>query len=272
MTVLVVCSDLHANSTVAVCPERIQLDDGGEYIPSKAQRWLQTCWADAWQRVDQLRGRGRKRRPMVVVMNGDIFDGTDHHNTFQTISRNPATMLSIGIDLLEPVRRQAGRFFVVRGTESHVGGSGAWEEAIARDLDAEADELVGTRSWWHLPLELDGVRFDIAHHTSMGGLPWTMHAAAPRLAARILAEYAETDRPPPHLVVRSHVHRYGDSGTATKIRAVITPAWQLATGYVNRISPGALASIGMVAFTVDAGAYDLHKLVYRAEARPWVKA
>lgn len=272
MTVLAVVSDLHVNSTVAVCPARIQLDDGGEYIASKAQRWLQACWADAWERVDQLRGSGRKRQPLVVVVNGDVVDGTDHHNTFQTISRNPATMMQMGIDMLEPVRRKADRFYVVRGTESHVGGSGAWEEAIARDLDAEADELVGTRSWWHLPLEVEGVRFDIAHHTSMGALPWTAGAAAPRLAARILAEYAESGQQPPHVAVRSHVHRYGDSGTASRVRAVITPAWQLATGYVHRISPGALSSIGMVAFGIEASDYQLHRLVYRAEARPWVTA
>ena len=44
--ILRVTSDLHAGSTVALCPPKVQLDDGGKYEASKAQLWLWECWLD----------------------------------------------------------------------------------------------------------------------------------------------------------------------------------------------------------------------------------
>ena len=52
-----ITSDLHAGSTVAICPPRVQLDDGGEYHASKAQRWLWERWKDFW-----IRGEAKRRQ------------------------------------------------------------------------------------------------------------------------------------------------------------------------------------------------------------------
>jgi hypothetical protein len=47
--ILAVVSDLHLNSTVALCPpEGVTLDDGGTSEPSRLQRWLWDCWEDDW--------------------------------------------------------------------------------------------------------------------------------------------------------------------------------------------------------------------------------
>ena len=88
-TVLAVTSDHHANSTVSMCPpEGVRLPDGGEYHPSKANRWLWQCWEDYWREVGALvKAHGAD---LVCVFNGDAVEGEHHRNT-QVISHNPET-------------------------------------------------------------------------------------------------------------------------------------------------------------------------------------
>jgi len=38
--IVAVVADTHPNSTVGLCPPEVELDDGGTYHASKAQRWL----------------------------------------------------------------------------------------------------------------------------------------------------------------------------------------------------------------------------------------
>src|SRR5690606_19020550 len=115
-TTVAVVGDTHAGSTVAVCPPVIDLDDGGQYAASKAQRWLWQCWGDYWDRVDRERGDR-----LIVVLNGDLIDG-DHHNTSQIASRNPnAQAAALDAILAVPLALKPDKIFVVRGTAAHVG-------------------------------------------------------------------------------------------------------------------------------------------------------
>lgn len=264
-TCLVAASDLHIGSTVALCTARVSLDDGGYYTASKAQRWLWQCWRDAWQKVETLRGDA----PLWIVLNGDVMDG-DHHESLQILPRSPEAQLALAADILDPVVQRTEHLFVVRGTAAHVGRSAWMEERLADDLGAECDPATGNKSWWHLLLDCERVRFDFAHHATGGNLPWTLPNAANRLAARTLLEYAMSGDKPPQVVVRSHKHRYRNSGDNYPVQAIGLPAWQLTTEYVSRIAPGALADIGLVAFMCDDGQYSTHPIRYRARRpKPW---
>ena len=132
--IVAVVSDLHSNSTIGLCPYSFNLDDGGTYKASKAQRWLWRNWQDYWKRIANL--SQDTGLPVVAVVNGDITDG-DHHGSPQLITRNDADQLRLGIAVLEPVLNTARRVFVVRGTEAHVGKSASLEEMIAQDIGAE---------------------------------------------------------------------------------------------------------------------------------------
>lgn len=267
--VLAVVSDLHAGSTVGLCPASgVDLDDGGHYEPSKAQRWLWQCWRAYWDEV--ARERDAHRADLYVVLNGDVIDG-QHHGTTQIVSGNLDVQAAVARACLE-VPRALGvdRWFMVRGTEAHVGPSAQAEEALARWLGGERDRDTGTYSWWHLRLLVHDVLIDAAHHGRTGYRSWTRWNATQLLAADIALSHLQDRERPPDLAIRSHYHRYADSYNAQPVRVVQTPAWQLATAYVHRRAPESLADIGGLIVTIRAGGWTVRPVLYRPRrSTPW---
>ena len=83
---LIAVSDLHINSSVAICPPRVQLDDGGTYHPSPGQRWLNECFADFQARVNELKG------VKVLMLCGDMGELDVKRRSNQLITTNKATI------------------------------------------------------------------------------------------------------------------------------------------------------------------------------------
>lgn len=244
-------SDIHSNSTIGICPYSFQLDDGGTYKASKAQRWLWRNWRDYWDRIaDMRRDTGL---PVVAILNGDLVDG-NHHRTTQIITSNEADQLRLAVDVLQPVLDTADRLFIIRGTEAHAGQGAAREEAIARDVGAEESRW-GTASWWHLYAEFGGVTFDVMHHGESGSMrPWTAGAGVNRIAAILVYEYARTGDAIPQVALRAHRHTFKDSGTSHPVRVFQTPPWQLTTAFGYRIGVGGkVADVGGLWFVCRKG-------------------
>lgn len=249
--------DLHCNSTVALCPPSINLDDGGTYRYSKQQRWIWARWLAFWQTVAER----REGRRLVVILNGELADD-NRHATTQLVSRNPADYTRLSLACLEPVMKLLqvdDRLYVLRGTEAHSGASGSIDEMIARDLGAVGPDD-NTASHFNLRINVDGVRLDVAHHPPGGGgrLPWTRGNFANRLAGMAVFDAAERGDKAPHLYVRGHVHRPEDSYDRFATRALVLPSWQLQTAYGHRIG-GAPLPIGGAIVTCDNGRHDVEK-------------
>lgn len=266
--VLAITSDMHVNSTVAmVPPEGVLLDDGGQYIPSKAQLWLWENWADYWGRV--RRHVAALNAEWWAVFSGDLTEGFHHHST-QVVSGNPETQAYLADRVFGvPLQDRPAHTFIVRGTEAHTGPSGATEEALARHLKAERTPA-GKWSWWHLRLQPHGVLVDIQHHpSSKGNLPWTRPQAIQRLAYRIWSEHAIRKLDPPDIAIRSHTHVTGDSGDAYPTRAIITPSWQLKTAHAHKVAADSIADVGGLIITVQpSGEYDVRTVLYQPELPP----
>lgn len=262
---LVVFSDLHIGSTVGLCPANVTLDDGGRYAATRAQMWLLDCWRRAWAAAAKL----CEGYEVWAVSNGDLIDG-DHHGTYQLWSRNPEDQIRVACEMLSPVQQITRRLFVVRGTEAHVGGSAWMEEAIAHRVEAEPCTVTGTCSWYRLPLLAGGVKFQIAHHASMGGKELSRGTAAAGLAVDTMTYCAAHGLSMPDVVVRSHNHRWADSGRTYPVRAVCLPAWQMGTAYVSRRTPMAVADVGLCVWLCEAGEYAMHPIRYQPkEDRYW---
>jgi hypothetical protein len=262
-TILVI-SDLHINSTVALCKPSVELDDGQEVKISKGQRWLWNNWQDLLSRADQA-------RPDILIVNGDAVEGDTKNRSYQIITRNKATALGIAADILDPLCKIVGSTYFIRGTGAHSGKSANIEEELAKDMNGVRSKETGAYSHWALNLDVEGVRINIAHHTTMSGIPWGRKKAAMTLSERILFDSAQNEELHPHLAIRGHVHRWADSYDAYPVRSLILPCWSLATEYVHRISPDALAECGAAIIRVSAGKYEIEKINYRPKGRVWQK-
>ena len=266
--VLAVVSDLHCGSTVALCPPKVQLDDGGEYHASKAQLWLWERWQAFWQRVEQ------KRRSLdafcIHAYNGDVTEG-DHHKTTQILSGNPTAQAAVVNEVLRvPNADKPDGLVFVRGTEAHVGPSAAFEERIAIGLQKDGwpvirDPATGNGSHWHWTMEHQGVRLDLAHHGKYGSRPNTKFNTVIALAFDIFTRAHLEGRDHPHLAVRSHMHQFGDTGTMYPTRLIQMPAWQLSTAFIHRLNPGAIADVGGIIVTVTDGTLAVEPVIYRPE-------
>jgi hypothetical protein len=111
---------------------------------------------------------------------------------------------------------------------------------------------VGAEFRRYLHIDVDGVTLDIAHHASMGRVPWGKNAAE-RLAENAIFQSGETGNPPPDFIFRAHNHRWADSHDRYRTRGVCLGAWQFPTEYVDIIQPGATAQLGGVIMSVDGG-------------------
>lgn len=280
--VVAVCGDLHCGSTVGLCPpEGLELDDGGIYNPSEAQEWLWQCWESAWKQAKSVIGRDK----FTLVVNGDMIDG-DHHRTAQIASPLTGIHARCAIESMRvPLDLKPSAIHVVRGTPAHVGRSGEVEEGLARALKNQLypvikDPDTGTFSSYRRRIDVEGVRFDIAHHGRMGQRAHTRGSYSRLYSFDIWAEQAldlvkelrgASDlrevferKKPADIAVRSHNHKFQDSGYDHRgiTRVLSIPAFQLATEYVHRIAAEALADIGIVLFICNKGEVEVQPILF----------
>ena len=255
------CGDIHAGSTTALCPpEGFELDDGGVQLPNKLQRWLWERWEAAWAEygrvVDDLRPDSQ-----TLILNGDLVDGI-HHQSPQ-VAPLVGQHFRAAHELLKrgPLAYKPDAVHVVRGTESHVGRAGELEEGLARALQkqegvpiVEDPDTGQATSYWRR-LEIDGVRLDLRHHGRMGQRAHTRGPYSRWYAQDIELEHYLDGEPAPHLALRSHLHKYMDSGLSHRwtTRVVSLPCWQMMTAYAHRITAESLSDIGIVLFTIKDG-------------------
>ncbi len=238
---IVVVSDLHCGCQLGLCPPGgARLDEGGQYQPNKLQRKLWTIWHKFWREFVPAATKGE---PYAVVVNGDSIDGS-HHNSTHQITHNLEDQSQIAYEVLRPIADLCnGRFFMVRGTEAHVGKSGLEEERLAKRLGAVRNEG-GQHSRYDLWMRCGDGLVHLLHH--IGTTSSSAHESS-ALNAELIAEFVEAARwndRPADVTVRSHRHRYIDvrfmtaRGIAT---SVCTPGWQGKTPFAWKIAGARLA-------------------------------
>lgn len=198
---IVAVSDLHAGSSVAICPPGFELDDGGSYRLSRFQDVLWDYWCEFWDRwVPEVTGGG----PYAVVVNGDVIDG-QVKGSAANWSINLADQERAAIELLRPVAQKAAQFYLIRGTEAHVGKSAQAEERIAAELNAIGHGK--THSRWELWVKLsDGVSspklIHFAHHIGTTSSTAYESSALNRELVASFVESGQWCQEPPDTVIR----------------------------------------------------------------------
>jgi len=256
-TNIVIVSDTHINSRAGLCPPIVNLDEGGTYHSNATQRAIWRAWLDFWDEVERLKG------DKILVVNGDMGELDAKNRSNYLITRNNATILEMVHNALRPALDRVDKVLIIRGTEAHIGKEAWVEEAIAQDLDNAITDKESA-SWWHFRGVIEGVRFDIAHHASMGRLPWTEKHAALKVADIITARYADLGAPLPDIAIRSHNHRRSDSGRNYDTKVICTPCWTGQTPFIKRIGQeNSRVDIGGDVITCEDGKYSWEPYKYR---------
>lgn len=237
---VIIVSDTHCGCQMGLVPDTgAALDGGGRYEPSGLQHKL---W-DLWQRFqNEWIPRVTRGDPFLLVVNGDALDG-NHHGATTQISHNLADQANIAYACLRPLVDRAAAYYHVRGTEAHVGPSGAEEERLAQRLGAVPDAQ-GNCARWELWIELHGHLLNFSHHIGTTGSSAYEATAIGKEMVEAFVESGRWGKRAPQVIVRSHRHRYGkfeqygDKGLQISLA---TPAWQLKTPYVHRLALGRLS-------------------------------
>ena len=268
---LAVVSDLHSGCRLALMPRKgFTLDEGTEVKPSKIQLKLNDMWDEYWQWVeDETAGE-----PYGVVVNGDAVEGVHHGSVTQWTHNLDDQVRCSRILLKDVARKAAGRFYMVRGTEAHVGKSAQQEEALARELGAIPNED-GQHAHWQLWLRLGGHLIHFAHHIGTTSSPF---AASAGLQREMVSGYVESGRwgdEPAAMYVRSHRHFSSEVREPSKhgvTAVVVTPAWQLKTPFGHKTAGRMMQpQVGGILICVgDNGPYVKSK-VWRIERSAEVK-
>lgn len=108
----------------------------------------------------------------------------------------------------------------------------------------------------------------MAHHGKYGTRPSTKMNTVLALAFDIFTRHAIAGRPHPHLAVRSHMHQFGDTGSAYPTRLIQMPCFQLATSYIHRLNAGAIADVGGIIVTIVDGKLDVIPVVSHPTPSP----
>ncbi len=255
---IVVVSDLHCGCRLGLCTaKKVKLDDGGYYVPSKIQRKLNEYWNYFW---DVWVPKHCNNEPYTVVINGDVIDGV-HHNSTTQISHNIKDQMRVAVALLEPiVEKCQGRFYMVRGTNVHVGESGVNEETIAEELKAIPNED-GQFARWELWIRVNKGLCHLMHHIGTTG---SAHYESTAILKELVESYVEAGRnnlEPPDVVARSHRHRYAEVRLPTDTGYGIsftTPGWQLKTPFAYKIPGGRVTTPQIGGSLIRQGDEELH--------------
>jgi len=268
-TIVAINGDLHVNSLVGLCPPVFRRERGSAHLQSPAQKASWECWVKDWAHVRTMKEQTGAK--VYAVFPGDMVD-VNVRNKAGLITHKESDILQAAVDVLAPAREVADKLFIVRGTAAHTGLQGWMEDQIGTLIGAEEDSETYSRAWWNLPLLVEGVLFDVGHHPHTYGMrPWTKQSALARESAIILHEAATKGFRIPDVVVRAHVHYYGDSGDGTRPRVFFAPPWQWTTSFGFRLGVGAdVEPVGGLLFFCDNGTYNFYaRRHFAAEREPW---
>ena len=274
MKILAINSDMHVNSAVGLLPPNARLDSGQEVKQSKSQAWMWERWLGFWR--DAEKAASALKSDIVSVINGDWGDIIRLRNGAQLIEHeNKNVVMQFMKDATKPMRDVTDDIIVNRGTEAHTGGAGWLEEKVSSEIEARKDPLTGLSSFWVLRLQVEGVRFLIAHHPMTNGrVKWTLGSAANRAAASVALDYYNEEQKP-DAAIFGHVHHSEDSFDNQPVRAIYTPPWCLANSYTHRLGAGLapVEKVGGLIIVVDGNSCRVFKRYFDTprEEEQWLK-
>jgi predicted phosphodiesterase len=236
---IIVISDTHCGHKFGLTPpEWWAAEETEDDRLQKHRSFQRAMWEAFASEIDKL-------RPChVLVCNGDMIEGKgEKTGGIELITSDRHEQVRMAKRIIEFIG--APKVRITYGTRYHVGGGEDFESLLRDSLNHDMDVRVSG----HLFLNVEGVVFDVKHRVGRSSVPYGQYTPAAR-AAIWNDLWAATGRQPyADVVVRSHVHYFCYTGSASKL-AVITPALQYNSIYGIRECEN-IVHLGFVVFDVE---------------------
>jgi hypothetical protein len=241
-TIVVASSDLHVGSSLGLCTRYFERSSGDSWRANKGQRWTYSKWQTFWDKVRETKSRLLEDFPEepVSVWHVVVGDAPDKDSRgVERVTNNPSEILTLLSKLLDETNDVVDLEFMVRGTTAHSGQQGWMEEEVGKDRGAVQNPETGAFSWYHLPIETDGLRINFYHRPpTVGTKPHTEDHAPLRANFELRSRFTEAGEPIPDFVFFGHYHYFTTSRPGKKPFVVYLPSWQLPYDWIHNIGRG----------------------------------
>ena len=230
--VVLVLSDLHCGSDVAVLPTEVTLDDGQTlgHGKNKLQKWL---W-DKFQETQALMLEKIGNAPFVLVLNGDLIEGM-HHRSVEVVSAKMVEHLAIARAVLGPLVERAHTTHVIKGTEVHTYD---FERVFAKEMGlGDAYDFI--------QFKVNDVLIDARHHMSCTSRLHLESTALGVLAANNRSNAIRAGHEPARVFLRGHRHIPGTYSDG-EVLVAATGAWQGLTRHGAKVVADSISRPSML--------------------------
>ena len=260
---MLVLSDEHVASVAAPWPETVTFPDGGEYRPSKYQRWLNRCW-------DRMLEICLEYDHFDCIVNlGDTLDGNNPRACIVTDRMD--CQVAAAVELLSPVRDLSEQFYMVAGTTFHVGKGAQYEAQVADQLGATPHPETSHRVWPYLLKDCAGRIGHLSHHIGTVRNNRYEPSALWSSFLNLRSEYDRTyGRTAPDITFKVNAHRHRMMHVEKgNWHALAVCGWQLHTDYSLRVAGDSLPEIGFA--VIEMGDEFRVRQVAFTPPLPWVE-
>jgi len=243
---ILIGSDWHVGSKVAICSPDPEITDSTNYPPNKAQKALYECLESAVDEVIQ--------KPNLLVCNGEPIDGSNRYSMGAGVWSTSLVDQIRDFKKIMKIMPKWDRLVFVRGSGYHVTADGAtpMEEIVAEEMKADRYRAYAGSGFtdYECNIEMNGKNFNFTHH--IGFAQWEAYRTT-AMARELVKMHFEHGRRGFHtdVVVRSHVHYYVEC-RFKNILGFTTPAWKFPDGFMYRRGIPTLPDVGLMEVIVES--------------------
>lgn len=199
------------------------------------RRFMWNWFADKTNRIGKVD---------ILIVNGDAIDGKgEASGGTELIYPDRNDQVEMAVAAIRHIG--AGKVLMSYGTSYHTGKEEDWEDAIAREVNAE--KIGGEDT-----VDINGLLINYRHHCGRSSIPHGRHTAIAREALWNVLWGERGEYPKADVLIRSHVHYFNYCGGSEWL-ALTTPSLQgYGAKYGGRRMSGTV-DIGVVVFNIDKG-------------------
>jgi len=250
---ILVVSDLHTGSNVALMPDEVVIEPSDKQRAQKIEaNILQKSLFKNWQTmIDDV---GRVDGCFVL---GDSCDGSNQKSRgFELWTSNLHQQVSTAVDLLSMIR--TNRYYGVQGSYYHVGENTSSDLAVIESLE-KCKTSFGT----DLVVTVGGKRMHLAHEISFSQSPVSKFTALQRelTNATIYKQFFGTF----DLILRGHIH---ESRMIQDMHGLVAvaPCWKMRDAYAAKKGLSIAPQIGYLLLTIGNEIdVEIHRFPYSSE-------